>query len=560
MKVLEFPTATAIEQLPWPIRGLLGCVAACMAASLTYSIVPLRAFPLLLAFPAVILCAWFLGMWGGAVCALAEAILVDSFFTKSQFRFSLVSAPQELRLAIFLTITILLGYAIRLLAQQRARLGIQELQQRLSLANAERQLAEERAVASEALRDRDELLQIALRANGMGLWAWDLIEGRIRWSDEVYEIIGREPGSFEPNREAWLQLIHPDDVDSVNQAITAASDGESDYHTQYRVLWPDGSVRWLESQGKCQRDHEGRVMRVVGVVSDITHRKRSEEAMLRTEKLAIVGRLAASVAHEINNPLEAVANLLYLIALADTTEDAQGYARMAMDELMRVSQITQQTLKFHRQAGTSKVTRLSELIAAVLALFRGKLRAGGIAAEVRVAQEMDVACTPSEIQQIFANLTSNAVEAMPHAGRLVIRLRPSRDWRNSKTAGMRVTFCDSGTGMDRATMKRIFEPFFTTKMETGTGLGMWVVAQLVERQQGHVRVWSTQRAGSSGSAISVFLPFGNVPATDSMVDGPVLNAVNRAASSLGLDFLHSSNPDHSRRFCTLATNAASMRA
>jgi len=143
---------------------------------------------------------------------------------------------------------------------------------------------------------------------------------------------------------------------------------------------------------------------------------------------------------------------------------------------------------------------------AVLVLFRGKLRATQIAVEVRIEQEASIVCLPGETQQVFANLVSNAIEAMPNSGKLVVRLRPSRDWRDRRTAGMRVTFCDSGVGMDRETLHRIFEPFFTTKTETGTGLGMWVVAQLLERQQGHIRVWSTRRTGSAGTAFSVFLP------------------------------------------------------
>jgi two-component system CheB/CheR fusion protein len=270
-------------------------------------------------------------------------------------------------------------------------------------------------------------------------------------------------------------------------------------------------------------DDKGRPARLVGLISDVTRRKQAEEAMLRAEKLAVVGRLAASVAHEINNPLEAVTNLLFLITLTDKMEDAQVYARTAIDELMRVSLITQQTLKFNRQPGTPKVVQLSELIEAVLVLFRGKLRATQIAPEVRVEQEAGVSCLPGETQQIFANLVSNAIDAMPHGGRLVVRVRTSCDWRDGRTPGVRATFCDSGVGMDRETLRRIFEPFFTTKTETGTGLGMWVVAELLERQQGHIRVWSTCRAGSSGTAFSVFLPAADVPRTE-MEMSPSLQA------------------------------------
>jgi two-component system CheB/CheR fusion protein len=234
--------------------------------------------------------------------------------------------------------------------------------------------------------------------------------------------------------------------------------------------------------------------------------------------------MAASVAHEINNPLEAVANLLYLITTSESNEEAHALGVQALDELMRVSLIAQQTLKFHRQVGAPRITMLSEVVEMVLALFRGKLMTSQITVDVRAEGEEGVVCMPSETQQIFANLVSNAIEAMPRGGHLSIRLRPSRDWRGGLTPGMRVTFFDSGIGMDRATMRRTFEPFFTTKQETGTGLGMWVVAQLVERHHGHVRAWSTQRAGRSGTAITVFLPIGDVAIAETPEDDAVAQA------------------------------------
>jgi len=486
-----------------------------LAVSLTYWIKPFQAFPLLFAFPTVVLSAWYLGMLGGVFCALTDAVLVDAFLTKTQFRFSIGFVREEIRLSVFLLVSILLGWAIRRLAWQRSQLITQELQQSLILANAERQLAEERANASEALREREDVLQLALRANGMGLWAWDQQQGTVHCSDEMYSMYGRQPGPVGPSAEEWLHCIHPEDLPAVTQALTQTQADESDIQIQYRVPWPDGSLHWIETRGRYQRDSQGQTARLVGVSADITGRKHSEEAMLRAEKLAVAGRLAASVAHEINNPLEAVANLLYLIVHADTLESAQSEAQQALDELMRVSLITQQTLKFHRQPGTPKLTRLSEILQTVLALFRARLRSAQMEVEVRAENEVPIACMAGEVQQIFANLISNAIDAMPHGGRMVIRLRPSQDWRDYKTAGMRVTVCDTGVGIDRATMQRIFEPFFTTKTETGTGLGMWVVAQLVERHHGQARIWSTQREGASGTAISLFLPLGDAPADTS---------------------------------------------
>jgi PAS domain S-box-containing protein len=504
------PSARAIERLPWFVRLLLGCCTAGVSVALTYSLGPLRAFPLLLAFPTVVLGSWFLGMWGGVACAVTDAALVDLFLTQTQFRFSFGSAPQILRLIVFLAISTSLGWTIRRLSEQRSELASRELQQRLDLADTQRLLAEERARASEALRERDEELQLALRANDLGLWVWDLNNGTAYWTDGVYRLMGLEPGSIEPKHEAWFGCIHPDDVDEVRAAVEQTRLGGKEYRRQYRILRADGSMRWIESQSSSQRDSEGNATRLVGVLADITPRKRAEDAMLRAEKLAVAGRLAASVAHEINNPLEAIANLLYLVTIAESTDEARDFAQRALEELLRVSLITQSTLKFHRQAGSPKLTMLSEVLNSVLILFRGKLLTAEIGLEVKAEHEMPVACMPSEVQQIFANLVGNAIDAMPRSGRLSIRLRPSFDWRDHRTEGMRVTFCDSGVGMDRATLRRISEPFFTTKLDTGTGLGMWVVAQLVERHHGHVRAWSRQRDVGSGTAISVFLPLASL--------------------------------------------------
>jgi signal transduction histidine kinase len=322
----------------------------------------------------------------------------------------------------------------------------------------------------------------------------------------MYRLGGREPGSVEPTFEAWIDSVVEDDRARVIEARKRSCETGVDYHEIYRVLWRDGSTLWIESQGKCLFDSEGKVIRVVGVLADVTPRRHAEEAMLRAEKLAVAGRLAASVAHEINNPLEAVSNLLFLITLTDTAEVAKQHAQIALDQLMRVSMITQQTLKFHRQSGYPTMTKLSEVVDTVRALFNARLVANDITVEIDARDEQEVNCMPSEAQQIFANLLANAIEATPMDGKVTVRLRPSRDWRNSSVQGMRVTFADSGTRVDRETIKRMFEPFFTTKAETGTGLGLWVVAQLVERHNGHVCVYSRQRGGPSGTAFSVFLP------------------------------------------------------
>lgn len=487
------------------MRALLGVAVAALSVAITFSVPPLRAFPFMTTFPAVIISAWFFGMAGCYASAVADLMLAESFLLHSPFRFSTDSMHQSARFALFFLLSTALGAMIRRLADQRSQLHSQELKESLLLAETRRQIAEERAQASEALRERDELLQIALSTNGLGTWVWDLGSDRMQRSTQALRLAGLEPNSVDERPEAWFSVVHPEDVEQVREAVERARNGPADYHCVYRVCLRDGSLRWLESQGKCQKDANGRVTRIVGVVADVTPRKHAEEAMLRAEKLAVAGRLAASVAHEINNPLEAVANLLYLVTLASTAEDAHAHARVALDELLRVSLITQSTLKFHRQTGTPRIAMLSEIMEGVLALFRPRMNAAGVKLETQSDGEIAISCMPSEAQQIFANLISNAVEATPAGGRIRIRIHGARDARSGKP-GMRVSIADSGSGMDRTTLDRIFEPFFTTKAETGTGLGLWVVAQLVARQGGTLRVRSTPRDGASGTVFSLFLP------------------------------------------------------
>jgi two-component system CheB/CheR fusion protein len=154
-------------------------------------------------------------------------------------------------------------------------------------------------------------------------------------------------------------------------------------------------------------------------------------------------------------------------------------------------------------------------------LFHGRLHGTDIAVDTQVGKEVPIVCMPSETLQIFANLVANAVEAMQGSGRLRVRLRSSCDWRDRKTAGMRVTIGDTGIGIDRLTRHHIFEPFFTTKTDTGTGLGLWVVAQLVDRHKGSVSVWSSQRKGASGTVFSIFLPIGSDTTIDDSAEGGV---------------------------------------
>ena len=249
------------------------------------------------------------------------------------------------------------------------------------------------------------------------------------------------------------------------------------------------------------------------IVMDASDRKRSEEALRKTEKLAATGRLAASIAHEINNPLEAITNLLYLLSNhAELQEPARSYVEMAEHEVRRISEITQSTLRFYRQSTLPARANLGELLDSVLTLNQGRLRNLGITVEKGYDANTNLYCFAGELRQVFANLIGNAIDAMPAGGRLVLRARRSRDWSDHDglggRLGVRFQVADTGYGMTPEVRAHIFEPFFTTKEVTGTGLGLWVSSEIVVKHRGSMRVrsHSDKLGGRSGTIFELFFP------------------------------------------------------
>jgi signal transduction histidine kinase len=271
---------------------------------------------------------------------------------------------------------------------------------------------------------------------------------------------------------------------------------------------PGSSWTWLASAYPV-RPSKQQVRWVGLIVLDASQRKRGEEALRRTEKLAATGRLAASIAHEINNPLEAITNLLYLLHNFCKLEDpALNYVVMAEDEARRITEITQQTLRFYRQSTLPARAKMAELLDSVLSLFRGRLNTLGIQVRREFDPQMDLFCFAGEIRQVFANLVGNAVDACSGGGQLVIRARRSRDWSVPGRSGVRFTVADTGMGMEPSVRERIFEAFFTTKDVTGTGLGLWVSQEVIVKHHGliHVRSRIAQPGRSSGTVFQIFLP------------------------------------------------------
>jgi signal transduction histidine kinase len=247
------------------------------------------------------------------------------------------------------------------------------------------------------------------------------------------------------------------------------------------------------------------------IIVDTTERKQSEEALRRTEKLAAAGRLATSIAHEINNPLEAITNLLYLTrALPALDPEVIHYTELAQHEVSRVSEITQQTLRFYRQSTLPVMSNISELLDSVLTLHKGRVHSLQVTVERDYQPDVELFGFAGELRQVFANLIGNALDAMmPRGGRLVLAVRSSRSWHDVSVEGVRLFVADTGSGMDEKVRKRIFEPFFTTKEVIGTGLGLWVSAEIIQKHKGIIRVRSQPRdlsGRASGTVFMVFFP------------------------------------------------------
>jgi PAS domain S-box-containing protein len=257
-------------------------------------------------------------------------------------------------------------------------------------------------------------------------------------------------------------------------------------------------------------NEDGTVRSIAAATVETTQQKRAELALIQTEKLAAVGRMASSIAHEINNPLESVTNLIYIARQQAIMPEVQQILDLADQELRRVSIIANQTLRFHKQASSPREISCTDLYSTVLSLFEGRLKNSAIRVEKRKRAGRTVACFEGDIRQVLNNLVGNAIDAMsanPAAtSRLLLRSRESTDWRTGRR-GLTLTIADTGAGMSPETRSHIFEAFFTTKGINGTGLGLWISAEIVERHHGRLLLRSSQDPAHHGTVFSLFLPF-----------------------------------------------------
>jgi PAS domain S-box-containing protein len=350
----------------------------------------------------------------------------------------------------------------------------------------------ERKMADEAIRKNQERLQTALMASQRlaaivdssddAIVSKDLTGIVTSWNACAERTFGYT--AEEMIGKSIINIIPPELHEDERRILATIARGERIEHFETVRMKKNGERIDVSLTISPVKDEQGNVIGAAKIARDITQRKKTERALQLTEKLASVGRLAATVAHELNNPLEAVTNFIFL---AQTTEDlpptAKEYLTLADRELERVSHIAQQTLGFYRDTSALTGVDMRASIDDVLRVFQSKLRYKSLQIELDIQPGLKVEAHHGEIRQVFSNLISNAIDASQKGG--VIKIHGKTVVKNGDPCAQ-ITFADSGCGIPEPLRPSIFNPFFTTKSDVGTGLGLWVSKSLVEKHGGHI--------------------------------------------------------------------------
>ncbi len=287
---------------------------------------------------------------------------------------------------------------------------------------------------------------------------------------------------------------------------------------------PDGHELLVDQSGAPLQEDTGTITGVVLVLRDVTQQRRTQAALLASEKLATAGRLAATIAHEIHNPLDSVSNLLYLIQTGDDAQENAEFVALARTELDRATQISRSLLGMYRESRTAVALDLSELIESVLLLLQRRFIQGSVTLNKQFGTPAMVTGFPVELRQVFTNLIANAADASPAGTTVTLTTKvvpgsAGQEGGLPHRPGVLATIQDQGVGIGPDVQARLFEPFFSTKGEAGTGLGLWVSKGIVLRHEGSIELKSSTAAEDHGTTISVFIPFSDFAPPEAEVSG-----------------------------------------
>ncbi len=363
----------------------------------------------------------------------------------------------------------------------------------IGVSTISRDISERRA-AETALQQKQRELEDFFENAVVGLH-WVGPDGKIIWANKAeMDSLGYSPDEYIGHH---ISEFHAD-PDVIGDILQRLGRNEKLHGYEARLRCKDGTIKHVLISSSVLWDNGGRFVHTRCFTVDVTARKLAEEALRRTEKMAATGRLAASIAHEINNPLAAVMNVLFLAQLQATNPEVRKYLELADSELKRVAHIARRTLGFFKDGSEKKRTQLDALVTDVISIYHSRIEAKRIELRLELSPAA-VLGYEGELRQVISNLLLNAIEASPSGGTIRVRVRRE---------GSRVTcvVADGGAGILTADRPRIFEPFFTTKKDTGTGLGLWVSHGIVRSHGGQVRFRSVSGAQRSGTVFRVLMP------------------------------------------------------
>jgi signal transduction histidine kinase len=415
----------------------------------------LQSTPLLLGFSTIVLFTLLVNLGTGLAASLSTALAFNHFFLAGANFWAL-----ETRGVAHSTGVLTAGILVTLMCER----------QNVTRSRLQRALA--------SLQAQTDALMEAQRGSNSVAWQFEGQKRRFLWAEGGAEIFGR-PFAQVAALDSPASLVLAEDRACFEQSMEEAMRTGRAFRVEFRTCWPNGELRWIEARGAAQ---PGKSELWRGVMVDVTERKNAELALIRSEKLAAIGLLSATVAHEINNPLEAVTNLLYLAALAPELQpQTRRYLAQADEEIARLASIARHTLTFARPGPSSSVIDLGEIAESIAEVFQPRCRSRG--GEIRILRRgtARISAPRDELRQIFTNLISNACDALPEAGGGLVEVELSA---RATTAVVEVR--DNGVGISPEHQARVFEPFFTTKEGIGTGIGLWVTRELVEKNGGQI--------------------------------------------------------------------------
>lgn len=388
------------------------------------------------------------------------------------------------------------------------------LHDRLMQEMAGHEVTEERLRTSEQEKLAAEArFRLVLESSDIGFWYCDLPFTTLNWDAKVKSHFWFPPHATVSIDDFYARL-HPEDRERTRIAVEMATTRKAPYDVDYRTVDPvTKQVKWIRAVGRSTYDESGRPISFDGITIDFTDRKRAEDALRASEKLAATGRLAATIAHEINNPLEAVTNFIFLAKChTDLPPAVKRHLEIADQELARVTHIAQQTLGFYRDTTAPVRMDLATVLDDVILVYQRKVEYKSLRLITDYRPGLYLLGFRGELRQVFSNLLANAIDACHEEDRVWLRARRATNPRTGRPE-LRVQVADSGCGMPDAVRAQVFTPFFTTKQEVGTGLGLWVTQGIITKHGGTLR-YRSNVGPRHGTVFQVALPVESTPERD----------------------------------------------